>query len=306
MKIFGAGLSGLIAAIANPKARVFERNDNDFQGHHALLRFRSMAVSDITGIKFKKVKVIKSIWSEGKECQPTPRLVALYSMKNTGCFENRSIMDIDTVERYIAPDNFHQLLVKECEDRISFNYELKESDFIKDEKHMFLREDIISTLPLSINAKMLGYDFDTERNKSIIYVNKFKIENCDMYSTVYFPDEATSVYRASLTGNSLIIESKASVNIIDVQLVMRSMGLFGASVDEVLTNHVQPMGKLSKVNDSERRVMIYKMSHDHGVFSLGRFALHKNILLDDVAHDIRVIKDMMQDDSYGVSIKGRA
>ena len=47
------------------------------------------------------------------------------------------------------------------------------------------------------------------------------------------------------------------------------------------------------------------MSHDHGVFRLGRFALHKNILLDDVAKDIRVIKAMMADDSYGVSTMGR-
>jgi hypothetical protein len=51
--------------------------------------------------------------------------------------------------------------------------------------------------------------------------------------------------------------------------------------------------------------MIYTMSHDHGVYSLGRFALHKNILLDDVAKDVRVIKEMMNDDSYGVSTRGR-
>jgi len=305
MKIFGAGLSGLIAAMANPKATVYERNGPEFQGHHALLRFRSMAVSDITGIKFKKVKVIKSIWSEGKECFPTPRLVAMYSRKNTGCYENRSIMDINTVERYIAPDNFLQILIGECEERINFNYQLKKSDFRKEIQHVFLDEDIISTLPLSINAKMLGYEFDTERSKSVIYVNKLKIQRCNMFTTVYYPDESTTVYRASITGNSLIIESRESIGSLDIRLVLTSMGLLYANVDMVLDNHAQPMGKLSEVNDSERRVMIYKMSHDHGVFSLGRFALHKNILLDDVAKDIKVIKEMMQDDSYGVSTRDR-
>ena len=302
MKIFGAGLSGLIAACAFPKAQVFERNEESFQGHHALLRFRSMAVSDITGVKLEKVSVIKSIWSNGKECQPTPRLVALYSKKNTGCYENRSIMDIKTVERYIAPDNFLQLLIEECEDRIHFGWDLNETDFIFAEDS---KENVISTLPLSVNAKMLGYKFDTRRNKSIIYVNKFLINDCDMYSTVYYPDSDTSVYRASITGNVLIIESKATINFADKRVVIDSMGLSEALHEVVLENHVQPMGKLSQVNDDERRVMIYKMSHGHGVFSLGRFALHKNILLDDVAKDIRVIKSMMNDDSYGISTMGR-
>ena len=302
MKIFGAGLSGLIAACANPKATIYERNKRNFQGHHALLRFRSMAVSDITGIKFSKVSVIKSIWSDGKECQPTPRLVALYSKKNTGCYENRSIMDIKTVERYIAPDNFLQLLIEECEERICFDREINHNDFDCSKNNM---ENVISTLPLSVNAKMLGYEFNTERNKSIIYVNKFKVDNCKMYSTVYYPDSDTSVYRASLTGDVLIIESKATINFADKRIVLDSMGLSEATFDILLENHVQPMGKLSSVNDNERRVMIYKMSHDHGVFSLGRFALHKNILLDDVAKDVRVIKSMMQDDSYGISTRDR-
>jgi len=282
MKIFGAGLSGLIAAVANPKAIVYERNKEDFQGHHALLRFRNNAVSDIIGIKFKEVSVIKAIWSGGKERQPSPRLVAQYSKKNTGCYENRSIMDIKTVKRFIAPDDLLQRLIEDCIERINFEYEISMDDFTK---HPYGHEDIISTLPLSINAKMLGYEFDTKRSKSVIYVNKFKIANCDMYTTIYYPDDTTSVYRASITGNNLIVESKATINFIDVQLVLASLGIHSDGVDEILTNYKQPMGKLTGVNDNDRRVMIYKMSHDHGVYSLGRFALHKNILLDDVAKD---------------------
>lgn len=306
MKIFGAGLSGLIAGIANPKAQIFERNKfGGVQGHQALLRFRDMSVSDMTGIKFKKVKVIKSIWYDGQERQPSPRLVAMYSHKNTGCYENRSIMDIKTVDRYIAPDNFHELLVKECEDRIIYEYLIDESDFANDERHNHRRCDIISTLPISINAKMLGYEFNTERNKSRIFVTRIEIEDCDMYTTVYYPDPMTPVYRASVTGKTLIIEAKSIILDDDIATVIDSMGLSNARYKIVLDNHVQPMGKLSEVNDSERRMMIYKMSHDHGVFSLGRFALHKNILLDDVSKDIRVIKAMMKDDSYGVSTMGR-
>jgi len=298
MKIFGAGLSGLIAGVANPRAKIYEKGDYGTQGHQALLRFRTNAVSDMTGIKFKKVKVIKAIWSNGAERQPSPRLVALYSHKNTGHFENRSIMDIKTVERFIAPDNFHQLLVDECEDRITYEHAVDKDDFKSD-------ENIISTLPLSFNAKMLGYDFPTEKNMSKIYVTRVIVDNCDMYTTVYYPDDDISVYRASITGKTLIIESKDEIDNEYLGIVLKSMGLDSSIIEIEMGNHIQPMGKLSDVNDSERRVMIYKMSHDHGVFSLGRFALHKNILLDDVAHDIRVVKAMMADDSYGVSTRGR-
>lgn len=300
MKIFGAGLAGLIAGCVFPKAKIYERNKVPFISHQALLRFRTNKVSEITGIKFKKVSVLKSIWSEGREVLPTPRIVAMYSKKVTGKYENRSIMNISQSERYIAPDNFHDMLVKDMRDRIIDGYEAKEESY-KSEL------PIISTLPLSFNSKMLGYDFKTVRNTSSIYVNKFEIEDCDMYCTVYYPDKETSIYRSSITGNTLIIESKKKLkNTYDMFMVKSSLGIVGtATIKQTLSNHVQPMGKLTSVNDDERRVQIYKMSHDHNCFSLGRFAIHKNILLDDVATDIHVIKSMINDDAYGISVKDR-
>lgn len=304
MKIFGAGMAGLLAGIADPRAIIYEKNKKPVQQHQALLRFRTKDVSDLTGIKFKKVRVIKAIWSDGKECQPSPRLIAMYSSKNTGCYENRSIMDIDSVTRYIAPDNFYDLLVKECEDRINFGREIIKDDFVSKRE-----KDIISTLPLSFNASMLGYDFKTDKNQTVIYVSTFLIQNCDMYATVYYPDSTTPIYRASITGNRLIIESKDKIIDldldIDMNMIIDSFGLKNGGLSILLKNHVQNIGKITSINDSERRIMIYKMSHDHGVFSLGRFALHKNILLDDVAQDIRVIRAMKNDDTYGISIMDR-
>lgn len=298
MKIFGAGMSGLMAAMANPNAIVYEKNGPEIRNHEALLRFRSEEVSKLTGIKFKEVKVIKSIWSQGKEQFPSPRLVSMYSKKNTGKRENRSIMNLEPVTRFIAPNNFQELLIEECKNRINFNYEITEEDYKTE-------ENIISTLPLSVNAKMLGYDFKTEKNFNVIYVNKYEVENCDMNCTIYYPDLDLSVYRASIVGGVLIVESNEKLKIEDLKVVMQSYYIWPSELNCKLNNHEQPMGKLSGLNDSERRMMIYKMSHDHGVYSLGRFALHKNILLDDVAKDIRVIKEMMMDDTYGVSIKDR-
>lgn len=299
MKIFGAGLAGLIAGCVFQKAKIYEMNKVPFVSHQALLRFRTSKVSDITGVKFKKVRVLKSIWSRGKEVSPSPRLVALYSMKVTGKFENRSIMNIDASDRYIAPSNFHEILIDEMKDRLHDGYKVTEKDYLEN-------TPIISTLPLTFNSKMLGYEFKTERNMSCIYVTKFEVFDCDMYCTVYYPDEDTTIYRASLTGNQLIIESKEPLIVnSELDIVYDSLGIRNTRKDYVLCNHKQPMGKLTKINDGERRVQIYKMSHDHDCFSLGRFALHKNVLLDDVAKDIFVIKEMMNDDSYGISTMGR-
>jgi len=298
VKIYGAGLAGLIAGCVFTKAKIFEKNEMPMASHQALLRFRSNRVSELTGVKFKKVNVLKSIWSENREFFPTPRLVALYSKKVTGKYENRSIMNIDPCVRYIAPDNFHEILYSDMKDRVTSGYEITNKDYGPS-------ETTISTLPLSINAKMLGYDFKTVKNFSCIYVNKFKIENCDMYATIYFPDESTSVYRASITGDMLIVESKNKITSIETLDVVNSFGLIDSDITRFLQNYKQPYGKLTSINDDERRVMIYKMSHDHNMFSLGRFALHKNILLDDVAKDIFVIKSMINDDSYGISIKDR-
>lgn len=311
MKIFGAGLAGLIAGCVFPKAHLYEKNERGTVTHQALLRFRTDKISEITGIHFKKVNVLKAIWSEGKEVLPSPRVVAMYSKKVTGKLENRSIMDISTKERYIAPANFHELLVEDMEDRIHFGWTVSNFEYETE-------TPIISTLPLSFNSKMLGYNFETQRSTSSIYVNQFIIEDCDMYSTVYYPDMDTSIYRASITGNVLIIESKEKINepiegaMIGNKMedyikfeVFDSFGLYNVNAEHVLKNHKQTMGKLTKINDSERRVQIYNMSHNHDVYSLGRFALHKNILLDDVAKDIYVIKSMINDDSYGISTRNR-
>ena len=298
MKIFGAGLAGLIAGCVFPKAKIYERNKLPFVSHQALLRFRNSKVSDITGVKFKEVTVLKSIWSEGREAQPSPRLVAMYSNKVTGKYENRSIIDISTTKRFIAPDDLHNRLIENNRDNIIDDYEISESDYEID-------IPIISTLPLSVNAKMLGYEFKTNRNTSSIFVNKFKIEDCDMYATVYYPDSDSSIYRASITKDTLIVESKSAMKSGELWTVKNSLGLLRCNIERILTDHEQIMGKISKVNDDERRVQIYTMSHDHSCYSLGRFALHKNILLDDVAKDIYVIKSMINDDTYGISTRNR-
>ena len=300
MKIFGAGYAGLIAGSYNNKAIIYEKNKEPVKNHHAVLRFKTDKVSSITGIKFTKVIVHKAIWSNGKEVKPTPRLNSLYSMKNTGCYENRSILNIDSCVRYIAPSNFFEMLNEDLKDRIIFGQEISKEDY-------FSKEDVISTLPLKMNMQMLGLE-PLETNDSIheIFINTFTIKNCNMFASIYYPTEETSAYRASITGDELIVESKEKLLNRDLLIVLESLGVKADYITDKIKNFSQKMGKMTAINDSERRVAIYTMSHDFCVYSLGRFALHKSsILLDDVCNDIKVIKEMMMDDSYGISTRNR-
>ena len=74
MSILGAGLSGLIAAAVNPQAKVFEASSRDKQSHRAVLRFRTPAVGDAVGIPFRKIRVYKNIWVDGKFYEPNIQL----------------------------------------------------------------------------------------------------------------------------------------------------------------------------------------------------------------------------------------
>src|SRR5574337_1166605 len=111
VKIFGAGMAGLLAArILRAKGRapkIFELQPSLPDNHSALLRFRTDAVALATGIPFRKVSVQKALW-DGKRLLTRPTLLHnnQYSLKVTGRASGRSILNLDPVERYIAPPDF--------------------------------------------------------------------------------------------------------------------------------------------------------------------------------------------------------
>ena len=113
MIIYGAGLSGCLAGALNRSAHIFEANEeaNHFGQHKAVLRFREQDIAHATGIPFRKVRVRKSIFYCNNEYdRVTPRLANMYSRKVSGKIAERSITNLDTVERFIGPPDLHQRL----------------------------------------------------------------------------------------------------------------------------------------------------------------------------------------------------
>lgn len=296
MLILRAGLVGCIAAYMLPRAKLID-DRTKFDSHRALLRFRSDQISKITGIPFKKVKVYKAVYTS-KGFQPwNPMLANMYSKKVEGGIHNRSINNLDTVERWVSPDSFHEIMLDNLSPRI---FKISALDAIGSASD---GEPIISTLPMSellgnLNIPMIGDELVNKPNS--IFVTTANIENCDVNYTIYYP-ELPGVYRATLQGNKIIVESCSTATHDELLTVADSFALTASDFRSIKYNVEQKYGKMpnnSKQFDEMRLKMILDLTEEYNIYSLGRTATVRSILLDDCYDDIQKIKHMIETPKY--------
>ena len=301
MIILGAGMAGCLAGVVNPSATILESSDGLQINHKAVLRFRTDAVSKATGIPFKKVRVHKSIYSEGKHVPLNPRLANYYSQKVLGIVSARSINNIDPCDRYVAPPDFHQQLISMCGSRIEYNSKVTEiTDSAIQTTSSHIPRDgspIISTIPMPVLGRILHSDITSKVNFNFkpILTSRYKVQDCDVHQTIYYPDLDTTVYRATLTGSDLIIESIRET--FGISEVLDSFGIH-KEVDPVCENHIQKYGKIQEIDSTIRRAFIHLATLKYRIYSLGRFATWRNILLDDVLDDLSFISRIQHEDIY--------
>jgi hypothetical protein len=60
----------------------------------------------------------------------------------------------------------------------------------------------------------------------------------------------------------------------------------------------QKYGKIVDMDEKARQAILFHLTDKHNIFSLGRFATWRNILLDDVAADLPRIEKMMMASDY--------
>lgn len=297
MIILGAGLAGCLAAVLNQNSTIFEPFGNK-ETHKAILRFRSDEIGKAVGIPFKKVKVYKGISLDGQDVPLSPRLITMYSRKVSDTLSARSITKLETVDRWVAPDNFHAMLKDMLDHRIYYNIDIESHSEFTD-----IQTPKISTLPLKVLSNMLGTCINTETRSSGIFVTKYKLVDCDINMTVYFPSPETMVYRASISESELIIESIYPITIKDVSTVRWAMGMMLMRPECICFNDEQLNGKISPMNEEIRKEFIYKTTVQNNIYSLGRFATWRNLIMDDVYKDIQVIKKLMNQSNYDRVIK---
>lgn len=303
--IVGAGLSGLIAGVAFPASTIVEAGSQR-EAHKALLRFRSDKVAKLTNIPFRKVTVRKGIVVGWKFVEPDIGLSNKYARKVIGlALGDRSIWNLAPVDRYIAPDNFIEQLQDQLAGRIDYNNPF---DFTRPRDF-----PIISTVPLPMLMEQLGIERANVTFVSAgIKVVRCKLRDVSLFQTIYFPEDPVHLYRASITDDTLIMEfTNVRFNMLAgdcletfFQYVTKAFGLSRDCVDEATVEVVdQRYGKIVDINPDARREILYRITQDFGVYSLGRFATYRNILLDDVVEDIAAIRRMMSLDAFSLKMK---
>ena len=305
MKIYGAGMAGLLAAnmLRRYEPEVHELQASLPYNHGALLRFRTDAVSKATGQPFKKILVHKAVlWMGQLYYQPTIQMANSYSLKVTGEILPRSIINTEPSYRYIAPPDFIEKMTKGI--NIVYDSPLRKP---------FSDDVIISTIPMPALMDITGWDNRPHFPHDAIISVKVNIADpkVDIYQTIYAAHPNVKWYRASISGHVLIVEylQKDWLNYVampeedrldycydDVRVALEYFGLYSAETDSTETKF-QKFGKLRPVDDSVRKSFIYGATQLYGIYSLGRFATWRQILLDDVVHDIEVIDNFIMDKS---------
>lgn len=303
MLIIGAGMSGLLAAhmLRRFSPVIHEAQLELPNNHSALLRFRSDAVSRATGIPFKKVWVQKAICFEGQLYnEGNMRFNNMYSAKVTGKVHGRSIMNLQPGERYIAPDNFISQMASGCDVRLG----IRLTQFLNRNKS---HEPMISTIPMGAMMDMVEWKGKPDFDYSSITTLSCDIDGVDVYQTLYYPGDETQAYRASITGSHLMVEvmgnwwnnvPEGHKDSIARQIASRTIADFG--IMHPIRNvqwKVQKYGKIYPIDSNLRKQFILAMTDKYNIYSVGRFATWRQILMDDVVKDIALVEQMISERS---------
>ena len=293
--IVGAGLAGLITAQVFPRHPIVDASPEPTESHKALLRFRSDAVSKLTGVDFRRVTVRKGIWYRGDFLAPDIQLANLYTQKCLGkIIGDRSIWNLEPVDRWIAPEDFYDQLIESVRDRTEWGVDFEFAPGCGSH----YPEGLISTAPLPLVMRKLGIEAEeTSFERQSIAVERFRVPRADAHQTVYLPDPELSAYRASITGDLLILEHAGPADGgASVEEAARALAL--PPDVEKLEEVSQRYGKIAPIPAETRKALVARLTADYDIFSIGRFATWRNILLDDVVQDASVIKRLITSSHY--------
>ena len=301
LKIVGAGMAGLLAArmLAHRDPVVYEAQASLPNNHSAVLRFRTPLVGEILGIPFRKVEVIKATHRYNN---PVADALA-YSMKTNNHYRtDRSLpKGVETVVRYIAPPDLIERMAKGVKIEYGHYFDFKSEP-----------TKVISTIPMPDLVNILGpLKFDAVFNFMPGHVVRAKVGACYAHASLYFPDPRIEFYRASITGDEMIVEmagSRPHTWVGDTPSYMNNVAMKAArflGIDSDDLHHVelneQKYAKIAPINEHARKSVIFHVSSVmNKAFSLGRFATWRpGLLLDDLVKDIRLIDSWIESGTPG-------
>lgn len=304
--IIGAGIAGTVAARALSRYRpVVVDARESIAIHDAVMHLRDPGVAKYLGVSVREACVRKEIWYGGRlHSRPSIFFNNLYSLKLYGHLGRRSLNGLGDVKRWLidgpipTPDTCLlgakvSTIQKGTEgvlvelDRGDEGLEAAEFDWI------------VSTAPMSINFQLAGISPVTtiEEAKKVFTCRILLSCQSSIHQVIYFPDPTDgSVYRASIDGPCLSIESNKPVTGRDISLVAKAFGLerFGV-LDGTSINHGKiEFGKIPGMPEIERRANILRLTQGANLFSFGRHAIWKPIRTDHLPDDIDKIQRMIE------------
>jgi hypothetical protein len=286
MIIIGAGMAGLIAAnyFRKRNPTVIEKQASLPDNHGALLRFKTDKVFRVAGLSATKVTVRKCIvYGQDFMSGPNPYLANMYSEKVTGRIEDRSIWNTATEERFIAPPDFLARLADGC--NIKFEREAIGATWEGDK--------FISTIPMPTLMKQLGWKDIPKFEFKPIWTITADLPGVNINQTIYFPEMDVPYYRASFVGSRFIIELVRDPGDEAESLTTEVLDYFGFLKKCEITVKHQPLGKMLPIDNQLRKEFMHYATSNYNIYSLGRFATWRPILLDDVVDDLAAIERMM-------------
>jgi len=164
---------------------------------------------------------------------------------------------------------------------------------------------IISTIPMPELMLMLEYPHAITFQYKPIWTINIELANVDVYQTLYVPYIDIHPYRVSITGNKMTLEFATEPLDDHQELVEYYMDLllpkwYHANVYiKSKALKLQNYGKIIPVSDDKRQSFMMWATDNHNVYSLGRYATWRQILLDDLVKDLRLItKWIVQRNNY--------
>lgn len=307
--------------------------------HRAVLRFKTNLVSELTGIPMEQITIQKGIVNlTGYNIPSSIEAMNAYSFKVTGALTRRSIMNteqnarsscINDSIRYLPPKDFIRRLLsnvkhfKFLDAAIGQTY----SSYIEEHIHSTEKQPIISTIPLTMwyNIDNGEKDENTLQGAKSILVTTAKLNGVisNLHQTIYYPFGLIgmpSLYRATMEGDTIIAEfmlgkqtnflsSDKSINSALVR-ILETFGIYlnGDGYKLTLTNLTRdayPRGKLNplKMDDKQRKALIYNLTNKHRVYSLGRWATYRSIGMDAIANDLLKIERLLRMDDYALKLR---
>lgn len=303
--IIGAGLAGLLAGnMLRHRSVIYEQQPDVPNNHSALLRFKTGVFGTAVGIPFREVTMIKGVF--GDNSNPIANVIN-YTLKTIGeARTDRSMLGGFVQEkRYVAPRDLVQQMALMAP---KINYSA-----------LFFRDDfntiagpIISTIPMPVLMEILDYpmrrfvEFKARKGMNINAV----IENCDAYATLYYPNSNTQAYRASITGNQLIIEFIDDGSMVwndntadaTAAYYARHFGISPKMIHAIEIRE-QKYAKILPIDDEIRRDFMHWATDKHNIYSLGRYATWRpGLLLDDLVSDVnKIAMWTMKGGKYGAA-----